>query len=218
MSCGNHLTDTSVSRSEVALEHGRARALCTVHSCPTAAALGGYSRHSTSHKAQKTHRLALSRKTVEPPARRQRRPCPYPSVYIHVWTLCFFLGLPVSPEDTRRSHGAKAHVTRAHCPLNEGGRGLTDQGPQKGHPEGQLPYSAGAMTQRPADSEPRALGVKEGHEGRVSKANTSTADEAGSRGGSRAEEGGGLFTKQGRPGPRGEGGSGPRLSIPWAQV
>ena len=103
-----------------------------------------------------------------------------------------------------------------HCMKEEGPR--LDQGPQKGHPEGQLPYSAGAITQRPADSEPRALGVKEGHKGRVSKANTSTADEAGSRGGSRAEEGGGLFTQQGRPGPRGEGGSGPGLSIPWAQV
>ena len=33
-------------------------------------------------------------------------------------------------------------------------------------------------------------GVKEGREGRISKAYTNTADEAGSRGGSRAEEGG----------------------------
>ena len=100
----------SVSRSEVALEHGHVRSLCTIHSCPTAAALGGYSRHPPSHEAQKTHRPALSRKPVEPPAKRRRRPCLDPSVYTHVWTVCFFLGLPVSPEDTWRSHGAKAHV------------------------------------------------------------------------------------------------------------
>lgn len=48
------------------LEHSHVRSLCTVHSCPTAAALGGYSRHPTSHKARKTYRLALCRKPVEP--------------------------------------------------------------------------------------------------------------------------------------------------------
>lgn len=214
----SHDSHTSVSTSEVTLQHGHVRSLCTVHGCRTAAALGGYSRHPTSHKAQKTHRQALSRKPVEPPAKRRRRPCPDPSAYIHVWMVRFFLGLPVSPEDTQRPHGAKADVTKAHCPPQEGGRAWTGPRAPEGAPRGTARPQHRCSYAKPSCSEPRALGVGEGREGRVSKANLNTADEAGSRGGSRAEAGGGLFTQREQPRPRGEAGSGPGLSIPWAQV
>lgn len=167
----SHDSHTSVSTSEVTLQHGHVRSLHTVHGCRTAAALGGYSRPPTSHKAQKTHCLALSRKPVEPPAKRRRRPCPNPSAYIHVWMVRFFLGLPVSPEDTRRPNGAKADVTKAHCPPHEGGRALTGPRAPEGAPRGTAPPQHRCSYTKPSCSEPRALGVGEGHEGHVSKAN-----------------------------------------------
>ena len=121
---------------------------------PDSSRAGWLQQTPTSHKAQKTHCPALSRKPVEPPAKRRRRQCPDPSAYIHVWMVRFLLGLPVSPEDTRRPHGAKADVAKAHCPPHEGGRASTGPGPQRGLPEGQLPHSTGAVIQNPAARNP----------------------------------------------------------------
>lgn len=102
----HHLTDTSVSRSELS-EHGRAGALCTVHSCPTAAALGGYSRHSTSHKAQKTHRLALQEDCRAPQLGAQTGVVSVSAADSPVDAGCFFLprpaGVPRGHSEVARS-------------------------------------------------------------------------------------------------------------------